>query len=105
MTVGISDEEGKTMPAMDTRDWRRAGYLPIGDAARAIGLRIQTLHHQINKGRIPFKLQGRYHFVKLGGIIRWIREHYTDEAIAAKHVAALREAIKLRHDVGAQRDR
>jgi hypothetical protein len=93
------------MPKMDTRQWRRAGFIPAGDAARALGVPLMGLHRQLNKGRITFATQGRYKFVSVASLIVYIREMYTDDEIARRLVEAVREAAKIRNDAGAERAR
>jgi len=88
------------MPRMDTRHWRRAGFIPAGDAARAVCLTTGGLHRQMDKGRIPYEMQGRFRFVKLTEMIRWVREHYTADRMQETCIARLKEARRLRSDYG-----
>lgn len=91
------------MPAMDTRNWRRAGYLPASEIARTLSVPPITLHRWMDKGDLAFKRQGRYRFVLLSDLITFVWNTYTDRDVAGKLVQDLRELIKIRHDPGAKR--
>lgn len=102
----LPDREGPVgMPKMDTRQWRRAGFIPAGDAARALGVPPMGLHRQLNRGRIAFATQGRYKFVSVSSLVTFIRETYTDDEIAKRLIEAVRESAKIRNDAGAGRAR
>jgi len=88
---------------MDTRLWRRAGYLPAGDLARLLSVPPITLHRWMDKGALAFKREGRYRFILLDDAVAFVRARYTDRDIARTFIKALREAIKIRHDPGAKR--
>lgn len=78
------------MPAMDSSHWRRIGYVPAADAARAIGMPLMTLHRYMNSGAITAKRQGRYRFAEVASLVAWVRRQYTDESMAAEIVARVR---------------
>lgn len=88
---------------MDTRHWRRAGFLPASEIARALSVPPITLHRWMDKGDLPFETQGRYRFARLGDVITFVRSAYTNREVAGKLVSTLRELAKIRHDPGAKR--
>jgi hypothetical protein len=88
---------------MDTRQWRRAGYLPASEIARVFSVPPITLHRWMDKGHLPFSRQGRYRFVHLDTLVDYVRRIYTDKVVAQVLIKAFREAVKIRHDPGAKR--
>lgn len=89
---------------MDSRHWRRAGYIPASDVARALGVPPMAIHRQMNRGKIPYQCQGRYRFAEVKGLIMWIRVQYTDPEVAQRFINAIREAAKIKNDAGAQKE-
>lgn len=92
------------MPAMDSRHWRRAGYIPASDVARALSVHPVVIHRHMNRGRIPFQCQGRYRFAEVKGLIQWIKAFYTDPEVAKRFIDNVREAAKIKNDAGAQKE-
>lgn len=88
------------MPKMDSRHWRRAGFIPAAAAARAVCMSTGSLHRHMDKGRIKYESQGRYRFVKFKDMVEWVRLHFTGEMMQNTCIARLREARKLRNDYG-----
>jgi len=81
---------------MDTRTWRRAGYIPAGDVARALGHPPITLHRYMDKGEIAFERQGRYRFIHVNEMVRWIRATYSDRTIQNEKIHKVRDAVRVR---------
>ena len=90
------------MGRMDSRHWRRAGYIPAGDVARALGVHPVVAHRYMNRGCFPFELQGRYRFVEVKGLIEWIKKNYTNPEVAKKFIDAVRESAKIKNDAGSK---
>jgi len=84
------------MPAVDSIEWRRRGYIPAGDAARALGMPPISLHRKMDAEEIPFERQGRYRFIPVRDLVRWVRDQYTDRQLANKHVSAVRQAARIK---------
>lgn len=89
---------------MDSRHWRRHGYIPASDVARALGVHPVVVHRHMNRGQIPYACQGRYRFAEVKGLIAWIKTFYTDPEIAKAYVDAVRESAKIKNDAGAKKD-
>lgn len=91
------------MPAMNTRHWRRAGFIPAGDAARAMSMTLVGLHRAMDVGRVPYERQGVYRFLKYTDLCTFVRSYVTDEEVQNSMIARLREARKLKNDRGSKR--
>ena len=83
-----------SMGLIDTTAWRRRGYMPASEIARALGCWPITVHRHMDRGNIPFELEGRYRFAKVDDVVRWVRDLYSDEAIAAEKVKAIKVAAR-----------
>ena len=77
--------------AMDTSRWRKARYLPAGVVARILGVPPITLHRWMDAGKIQYEREGRYRFIHLTEMVRFVRNRYTEERLATYYVACLRE--------------
>jgi hypothetical protein len=88
---------------MDSRHWRRAGFLPATEIAAILNVPPITFHRYLDKGQIPFERQGRYRFVSVKHLVVWIRGNYTDRVVANSFVTEIREAAKIKNDPGAKR--
>lgn len=86
------------MAALDATQWRRAGYIPAGDAARALGVAPAVIHRHMDNEEIPFKRQGRYRFIRVSDLVQWIRGQYTDRQVADGIVRRVRDAARIRRE-------
>jgi hypothetical protein len=82
------------MPAMDATHWRRAGYIPASDAARALSMPVMTLHRWVDRHGLKQERQGQYRFVFVNDLVAHVRRIITDKRVADQLVTALRRSAK-----------
>ena len=84
---------------MDATVWRRAGYIPASEAARALGMQVMTLHRWIDRHGIKQGRQGQYRFVFVNDLAALLQRIISDKRVADAQVTALRRSARKQQHV------